>query len=176
LLDHTHDEFEVKQPVNKEEMEPHIDQNYHYDLAHHRRLNLIIYMNKGWSLEFGGNLELHSNPKDWFNNEVITYPANFNCAIIFETNEQSWHGYSQINIPDSHPEPSRKSLAHYFYTKDRPVDEIAIRHTTNWIGRRPNYDLLKEGVIVTRELIEHVEKLLVRGYGRSDILPRKQSS
>jgi hypothetical protein len=42
----------------------HVDFNVHPATKHHRRFNAIIYLNKEWKEEWGGNLELHTNPWD----------------------------------------------------------------------------------------------------------------
>jgi Rps23 Pro-64 3,4-dihydroxylase Tpa1-like proline 4-hydroxylase len=175
LFDHTHSEFEVKQSLSGEEMEPHIDCNYHFDLEHHRRLNLIAYLNKNWTSEMGGNIELHSNPLDWWKNEVVEYLAGFNVAVMFETGEATWHGFKKILIPETHQEKSRKSLAHYFYTKNRPSQEIAPRHGTWWVHRPLDYKKFKVGTELTKEMLYEIEVLLTRGYGRSNLYYKEAS-
>ena len=47
-----------------------------------------------------------------------------------ETNELSWHGFPRISLPAEKKHLSRKSLALYFYTKDRPSEEIKGGHAT----------------------------------------------
>ena len=175
LLDHTHSEFEVKQSLPGEEMEPHIDSNYHFDLTHHRRLNLIAYFNKDWNSDMGGNIELHSNPIDWWGNQVTEYLAGFNTMLMFETGENTWHGFKRINIPDGHTERSRKSLAHYFYTKERPALEIAPRHGTWWIHRPLSYQKFAIDSVITKEMLTELEILLARSYGRSNLYYKEAS-
>ena len=156
-------------------MEPHIDCNYHFDLKHHRRLNLIAYLNKDWTNAMGGNIELHSNPLDWWNNQVIEYLAGFNNAVIFETGENTWHGFKKITIPENHVEKSRKSLAHYFYSKNRPLSDIAPRHGTWWVHRPLDYKKFTVGAELTRAMLDELEVLLTRGYGRSNLYYKEAS-
>jgi Rps23 Pro-64 3,4-dihydroxylase Tpa1-like proline 4-hydroxylase len=83
-------------------------------------LNLLIYLNPQWQADWGGNLELHSNPRQPEENKIKSFVPIFNRCLIFETNEYSWHGFSQINLPENQRHLSRKSLSIYLYTKERP--------------------------------------------------------
>src|SRR5580698_10129859 len=59
--------------LNGQELDPHIDFNYDPVRRLHRRLNLLIYLNKEWDPAWGGGIELHSNPRDWEHDEVKTF-------------------------------------------------------------------------------------------------------
>lgn len=78
----------------------------------YRRLNLLVYLNKGWTTQNGGELELWDDQ-----NMVVSIPPEFNTTAIFETSSRSWHG---------HPRPvvgrSRRSFAAYFYSEEPPPD------------------------------------------------------
>jgi hypothetical protein len=54
---------------------PHVDFNYHAK-GWHRRLNLIVYLSPEWREEWGGALQLHSNPWDPANDSVKTLPTS----------------------------------------------------------------------------------------------------
>jgi len=122
--------------LNGQELDPHVDFNYVNGGAAHRRMNLLIYLNKGWNAEWGGAIELHSNPRDPDTNKISAYSVDFNKALLFETNEYSWHGFTRVSLPveliDSH---SRKCLSIYLYTKTRPVEEMAGTHATFYVQR-----------------------------------------
>lgn len=94
-----------------------------------RRLNLIVYMNKRWEDDWGGELELWDRENNQMLEEVKPI---LNRAALFETNEISYHG---------HPKPlntggqaTRNSFSVYFYTKGRPSEEEAPPHSTIYIN------------------------------------------
>ena len=103
----------------------HADYQIHKRLNIQRRVNLIIYMNEGWDLEWGGNLELY-NQKDSIPSASIA--PLYNRAVIFNTNSTSFHGHPQ---PLTCPEGiQRKSLALYYFTaSDSIYSEIEDRST-----------------------------------------------
>lgn len=114
-------------------LDVHIDFNIDERRMLHRRINLLVYLNKEWEEAWGGAIELHSNP--WYpeTDVVHSFLPLFNRALIFETNEYSWHGFKRIVLPQGRKHLSRKSFSIYLYTKDRPVDEIVAPHTTFYV-------------------------------------------
>jgi 2OG-Fe(II) oxygenase superfamily len=115
-------------------LDAHVDFNYHGSERWHRRLNLIVYLNTEWDAAWGGALELRRDPHARTVTDVSVVPL-FNRAVIFETSERSWHGFSRINLPESKKYLTRKSIALYFYTQDRPQHEIVGRHSTVYVKR-----------------------------------------
>ena len=101
--------------LHGQELDPHIDFNLDERHWYHRRLNLLIYLNPQWQADWGGDLELHSNPRQPEENRIKSFVPIFNRCLIFETNEYSWHGFSQINLPENQRHLSRKSLSIYLY-------------------------------------------------------------
>jgi hypothetical protein len=118
-----------------QDLDPHVDFNYDEQQKLHRRLNLIIYLNKGWKAEWGGSLEIHSNPRRPLENQIRSYEPLFNRAVLFETNEYSWHGFPKIELPDGERHRSRKSISIYLYTRERPAEEVAPVHGTFYVHR-----------------------------------------
>ncbi len=84
----------------------HADFNHHKKMNLEQRINVLIYLNKGWREEFGGQIELWSN--DMVRCERSYVPL-FNRCVIFNTSSQSNHGNPH---PVNHPEGiSRRSVA-----------------------------------------------------------------
>ncbi len=114
-------------------LDVHVDFNIDERRMLHRRLNLLIYLNPEWQESWGGLIELHSNPWDQRVNTVKRFTPLFNKAVIFETNEYSWHGFERIQLPVDKQHLSRKSFSIYLYTKDRPAEEVVAPHTTFYV-------------------------------------------
>ena len=164
-----------------QELDPHVDFNYDEAQQLHRRLNLIVYMNKEWRTEWGGALEIHSNPRDPASNRISSYDPLFNRCVMFETNERSWHGFPRINLPEDKRRLSRKSISIYLYTKDRPAEEIAPMHGTFYV-QRPLPEYLAAGRTLTESDIENLQWLLnvrdgwIRAYQRMELEKNREIS
>ncbi len=102
---------------------------YHTDFSHHprhnnlqRRLNLIVFLEKEWKPEYGGELEFYNLKK---NRIEYSFTPAYNRCIIFETNRTSYHGYPRpVVCPDN---ISRKSIALYYY-QDGGKDKTTPTH------------------------------------------------
>lgn len=106
-------------------LDVHVDYNFHPRTKLHRRLNLLLYLNKDWKAEYEGCLELWDLQA---NRQLERIMPIFNRGVIFETNEVSYHGHPQpLNAP---PHITRKSLAIYYYTKEREDTSAAPEHNT----------------------------------------------
>ena len=155
-----------------QELDPHVDFNYHPHHGWHRRLNLIVYLNREWEVEWGGSIEFHEDPwRPPEQNRIERVVPLANRAILFETSERSWHGFEVIRQPQNHPPISRKSLAIYMYTKDRPPADTAPSHATVYVERplpfvlRAGDSTEAQGARVRKALtrrIEHVARLQER--------------
>ncbi len=96
----------------------HADSNVLELLDVYRRINVLLYLNKNWQPEYGGNLELWD---ETLQGCVSSIPPVFNRLVVFGTNKKSFHGHpSPLNTP---PEITRKSLAFYYYTAKPAPDE-----------------------------------------------------
>jgi len=107
----------------------------HVDFSHHpsnglsRRLNLLLYLNKDWSEEYGGHLEFWSSDIKRCEQRILPI---FNRCAIFSTTPISYHGHPEpLRCP---PGEARKSLALYYFTKGRPREED-IEHNTLFRSR-----------------------------------------
>jgi Rps23 Pro-64 3,4-dihydroxylase Tpa1-like proline 4-hydroxylase len=83
----------------------------------YRRLNLIVYLNKNWTTEYGGELEMWDKDMRVC---VKKIEPLFNRAVIFSTTRFAYHGHpNPVNCP---PNMTRKSVALYYYTRENTVD------------------------------------------------------
>ncbi|HLH44373.1 MAG TPA: 2OG-Fe(II) oxygenase [Bryobacteraceae bacterium] len=150
--------------LHGQELDPHVDFNYDEARRLHRRLNLIVYLNKDWAPEWGGALEIHSNPRRPEENQISRYDPLFNRCVMFETNERSWHGFPRIDLPPDKRHLSRKSISIYLYTETRPAEETAPLHATFYV-QRPLPAHFREGHVLTGDDIAELRRLLIRRDG-----------
>lgn len=133
----------------------HVDINMNPMKNLHRRINLLIYLNRYWKDEYGGGLELWD--KDVKHRGACLLP-NFNRAVIMETTEDSYHGYSKINIPDHE---SRKSFYCYYYT---PISgDFTFRDSR--FKTRPDESRSKELITEAKETIKIGVKRMLKNLG-----------
>ena len=130
----------------------HADFNIH---PHHpvwrRRLNLLVYLNPDWQEAWGGHLELWDSRVQRCVRRIAPV---FNRAVLFRTDEQSFHGFpDRIRCPDR---VSRKSLALYYFT----VEDTAPRPRSTNHRPRPGDGLGKRALIL-------LDKLALRSYDRT---------
>ena len=92
----------------------HQDYSIHPKIPFERKFNIIIYLSKDWDPSWNGGLELWSHdhetkkPKEL----IKTVDIKFNRAVIFDTTQNSWHGFQErLTCPDG---TFRKSLAIYY--------------------------------------------------------------
>jgi hypothetical protein len=126
----------------------HIDFNKLEGTNLDRRLNLILYLNKDWRESYGGYLELWDMATK---TRVANIAPIFNRAVVFETNEVSFHGHP---VPlNTQGAQTRKSLSVYYYTDGRSDFEAKTRHSTVYVnveGSKGKAKLLFNGL---RQLI-----------------------
>jgi hypothetical protein len=143
-----------------QDLDPHVDFNRHPVEGWHRRLNLIVYLNPTWDDAWGGSLDLHRDPRTE-NDRIRRVSPLFNRAVIFETTEWSWHGFSRITLPEDRKDLSRRSVALYFYTRERPAEELADTHSTIYVDR-PLPERFAEGFTLGAADVEELKVLLKR--------------
>jgi hypothetical protein len=103
----------------------HADFNRHERFNLDRRLNLLIYLNKDWRAEYGGDFELWDRSMTHCVEKVAPL---FNRMVVFSTTDFSFHGHpDELLCPRDR---TRKSLALYYYSNGRPDDERSGEHST----------------------------------------------
>ena len=139
-------------------LDAHVDFNRHPVTHTHRRLNLIVYLNPDWQADWGGVFELHRDPRA-SDDEIVQVVPLFNRAVIFETTERSWHGFSPITLPEARQHEARRSIALYFYSVDRPADELAATHSTVYVDR-PLPSHIAAGLTLVQADVDELQRLL----------------
>lgn len=137
-------------------LDVHIDFNIHHIRNIHRRVNLLIFMNKNWKEEYGGAIELWNQDVSRLEN---SYMPLFNRCVIFETNEISYHGYSRIHLPEGE---TRKSFYAYFYTDLR---EGSTGYHDTVFKARPEEGMMKKIKTDVKENIKNTAKKILKKLG-----------
>lgn len=99
----------------------HTDFNRHPETGMERVLNVLLYLNRGWRYQWGGNLLLGMPPAA---RKMVTPQAN--RLVIFRTSDTSWHGHPELVVAPH----VRRSVAAYYYAPagaDAPPE-----HSTVW--------------------------------------------
>lgn len=102
----------------------HADFNFSNILGMYRAVNVLLYLNKDWSIEDGGNLDLWDRD---LAGPPCTVISRFNRCLIFATNSDTYHGYDRV-LTDR----TRKSINLYFYTKSPAPKVDLIPRKTDW--------------------------------------------
>ena len=111
---------------NGGKLKVHTDFSRHPTLDLDRRINILIYLNKNWDKNYGGDLEFWNQNMSLCKKKIS---PNFNRLVIFSTNDFSNHGHPDpINCPDNF---SRKSIALYYFSKGRPVSDLNNKNFKN---------------------------------------------
>jgi hypothetical protein len=157
-----------------QDLDAHVDFNRHPVERWHRRLNLIVYLNPEWKDAWGGSLELHTDPRSP-DDRITTITPLYNRAVIFETTEWSWHAFPRIALPADRQHLTRKSIALYFYTRERPADELADTHSTIYVDQ-PLPKRFQPGMTLGAADVEELRILLTRRDHHNQRLYREVTS
>ena len=130
-------------------LDVHLDYEKHPITGKERRVNIILYLNKEWKPEWNGETELWNKDVS----ECIKSPVKFNTAIIFQTNDISYHGVSKkILCPE---DVYRKSIAYYY------VSPLESKANINKLGAQNDGYRLKASFIKKKDdpYCEKIQKL-----------------
>lgn len=143
----------------------HVDANFHpNDKTLHRRLNLLVYLTRDWSETWGGEFEMWSDGGRKPKKRIRSIAPLFNRAVLFGTTRTSWHGVAPLECPSG---ITRKSLALYYYTKERPADELYRDSSVIWMNRsvwwkRALYPAMNFGIATLKPYAKILRPLLGR--------------
>ncbi|TCK75797.1 2OG-Fe(II) oxygenase [Acidipila rosea] len=93
----------------------HADRNYDPQTSLTRRLAMIIYLNRDWRPEYGGQLELWDKSASQC---VAKVEPIFNRLILMEIEDGNYHGIPKVVAPEGR---SRHSFMVYYNTAGAPV-------------------------------------------------------
>ena len=143
------------QTLNGGHLGVHADFNYHPILGLERRINALIYLNRDWRPEYGGQLELWDLE---MKARVQSFDPIFNRMVVFNTTSTSYHGQPD---PIRHPkgEP-RRSIALYYYTAT--WDESKRQHTTQFRPRPQSADQADYKVRLSETIRDLTPPILLR--------------
>jgi hypothetical protein len=117
------------------QLDMHLDYNYHpLNKNWWREMNLLLYLNKNWSPQFGGQLKLHDLRTDC----KVECDVHFNTMVIQKCDDYTLHGYDLTTFP---PGNHRTSIATYAFVKH--VNIIDKPRLTDWIPNADNQSLTK---------------------------------
>jgi Rps23 Pro-64 3,4-dihydroxylase Tpa1-like proline 4-hydroxylase len=92
-------------------LEMHADYTKHYVLPLMRRINILVYLNRDWDVNWGGELVLQEERNS---ENRVAYAPYFNRTIIFPTTARTFHG---VPTPLTCPlDRSRQLLSIYYWT------------------------------------------------------------
>lgn len=109
----------------------HSDYTRHPILPLRRRINLLVYLNRGWDAAWGGDIELW----DYDTRQCdARYAPLFNRTLIFPTTARTLHGQpSRLNCP---ADVSRRFISLYYWSALSPEEESA--EPIHWYGDQPD--------------------------------------
>lgn len=136
----------------------HLDFNYHPKTLSHRRLNFLLYLNPEWEQSWGGNIQVHLDPKVHREKSLVSsFAPLLNRVFIFETSESSWHGFDRLDPPDG---IARRAWSIYYFTKDRDNAAEIKRRNTEYVepflpaNLAPGHVLSDEDVQLMKDLLK----------------------
>jgi len=123
----------------------HADFSHHSKLPLHRRLNVLIFLNRDWKEDYGGDLELWTSDGTRCSRKIAPV---YNRMVVFTITDWAYHGHPEpLTCPDG---VTRKSIALYYFTVSRPPGETARGKKSTLFIRRPG-EVLPKGARLARD-------------------------
>lgn len=135
-------------------LNPHIDNSHDGTRNLYRRLNLLYYVTPDWKLENGGNFELWDHAVK----TQKTIVSKFNRLVVMETNKDSWHSVSGVQV-----DSARCCVSNYYFSEISPDDHDYF-HVTSFLGR-PEERARRFLGVVDNGLRNLISKVLRKGRG-----------
>ncbi|GAB5405590.1 MAG: hypothetical protein Aurels2KO_38210 [Aureliella sp.] len=135
-------------------LDVHVDFNYLEQKNLHRRLNILIYFNKDWREEWGGNIELWDKTVKQCHH---SFSPIFNRCVVFATSDISYHGVTRVETPIG---VTRNSFAAYYYTREAPPEWAGEARSTVFKAR-PN-EQIKGRILMPLEYLKRNWRSLLR--------------
>lgn len=147
----------------------HADFNHHKPMNLERRINVLIYLNKDWREEYGGQLELWDHDMKHCVQSIVPV---FNRCVIFNTTSESMHGNpTPVNHPGGMP---RRSIALYYYTATWTGANRD--HTTQFRARPNSADKVDWRIKAVEMVADVTPPILMRNLRRIKSGSRTQQS
>jgi hypothetical protein len=147
----------------------HADFSEHGKLPLHRRLNVLVYLNRDWREEWGGHLELWDADRTECRKKILPI---FNRMVIFTITDWAYHGHPEpLACP---PDVTRKSLALYYFSVDRPPGETMDGKISTLFVQRPG-EAVPAGTVFSRDEDSGLarDRFADRGRSKSATLVKK---
>ena len=144
----------------------HADFRVNENLQLLRRVNLLIYLNKDWKDDYAGKLELWDRE---MKQKVKEVSPIFNRCVIFNTDEDSFHGHPDpLKTPEG---VTRKSIALYYYTATPIKNDSGESRHTLYVARPEDSVKVKSDV---KKLAKKRERRAKKLFGGSRKNPLQQ--
>lgn len=138
----------------------HVDCSRHPNKRCDQMLNMLLFLNKNWKEDYGGDFELWSLDGKQMCKKVAPV---FNRLVLFNTGTNTFHGHPYpINCPEN---MRRNSLSVYYYVIDRQRDKNYLGHREKVYWRpveQEDFDYIEklktENKIKTIKGVPHIEE------------------
>lgn len=138
----------------------HADRNVAYDTGLTRRLAMIVFLNKDWPRDYGGELELWN--EEGTRCETAIAPV-FNRTVLFEVAYPNYHGVPRpLACP---PDRMRHSFLVYYHTVGVGMGDKITPHTSRFAPqfyRRSKSLLRRAAEQITPPIVLNAARRIVR--------------